>query len=201
MTLERLWTFMITLMCFHSLRIVIGSIIKSIDWNGEERYKKDLERGKRQLESSTKYLDDVYTVKLFCEFIIKINIELLNKILKEDYKLSDEFIEDFKSKYYYYIKIRRVSYLINDWNMTQYGKPLTDRYGNLNIDIDEVLENIKIKEVYNGYSLEDFEVDKLANGNQKIIDLLNNIEEELIDDAIERKERNEEYYYKLKSKR
>ena len=43
---------------------------------------KDLERGKRQLESSTKYLDDVYTVKLFCEFIIKINIELLNKILK-----------------------------------------------------------------------------------------------------------------------
>ena len=41
--------------------------------------------------------------------------------------------------------------------------------------------------MYNGYYLEDFEVDKLAN-DQKIIDLLNNIEEELIDDAIEEEE-------------
>ena len=197
MTLEFLGKFIIGLMCLHSFTMVFDTIKRESNWDGG----KDLERGKRQLEISTKYLDDVYTVKLFCEFMIKINIELLNKILNKDYELSDEFIEDFKPKYYYYIKIRDVGYLIDKWNMTQYGSPLEDRYGHLNVDVDEILESTKIKEVYYGCSLEDFEEDKLANGNQKIIDLLNHIEEELIDDAIERKERNKEYYYKLKSKR
>ena len=48
-------------------------------------------------------------------------LEFIDKIKKEDYDLSDKFVEDFKSKYDYYIKVKNVDSLVDKWDLTLYG--------------------------------------------------------------------------------
>ena len=173
--MEDLQNVIIATILFYLMVKIYDDLKKRFDWGGEEKLKEE----QKKYDESIQYSDDVYTVKLFCDFMMETYLEFIDKIKKEDYDLSDKFVEDFKSKYDYYIKVKNVISLIDKWSLTSYGKP----YEGISLieinSIDEILEETKVDKIDYGYSLDWTYEEEYLDGYKDLSKLRNNLDNKI----------------------
>ena len=174
-TIEELPNLIIGILILYLIIKIYEDLKKRFDWGGEEKLKEE----QKKYDESIQYSDDVYTVKLFCDFMMETYLEFIDKIKKEDYDLSDKFVEDFKSKYDYYIKVKNVDSLVDKWDLTLYGNQQKG-FDHLEIySIEEILEETKVDEIDYGYSLDWTYEEEYLDGYKDLSKLRNNLDNKI----------------------